>query len=502
MSEGGRSSYAGPIRDEVRKLSVLMPVHNQHYSLRRIVERVLAAPLDMEVELVIVDDGSDDWSIQKIVELSQQYPQIKAVFHPATLGKGAALRTAIEHMTGDVALIQEPDLAYDPAEYPRLLDPIRRNIADVVFGSRMASGDRHRVLPYWRTVGARFATWLTNILYNLSLTDAETECKVFRAEILKQTVLNANGPAVQLELAARTAQWNIRLVEVPISYMRPTLMEEPPVRLRDRLAGIWTLVSRRFFRRTFTTHDGYYILVAVRKAKKLGKWLISHFERHIGPRVLEAGSGIGTLSEFLIRRQRLVCVDYDPFYVRMIRMRFGVLENFRAEPFDLTDMKSYAWLHDERLDTIICINVLEHIEDDLAVLRKFFEVLQPGGNLILLVPHSHVLMGPTDRTLGHVRRYERKDLAETVNRAGFEVRELFGYNRLGGLGWFVSNRIFRRTHLSAGQMRWFDRLLPVARLCEYVLPFKHLSLICVAYKPGPIEEVSVPASAEVPLKIE
>jgi len=482
--------------ESLHKLSVLMPVHNQHYSLRRIVERVMSSPVGMDIELVIVDDGSEDWSVGKIMELSRQYPNIKAVFHPEMQGKGSAIQTAIKHMTGDVAIIQEPDPAYDPAQYPQLLDPILRNLADVVFGSRMAGGGVQRVLSLHRAQGIRFLTGLTNLLFNVKLTDAETSYQVFRADILKQTVLRTRGPAILVELAARMAQWNIRVVEVPISYAPPTLREESLGPWSEVIAKIKTLLSVRFLRPCFTSHEGYYMLTAHHKATKFNRWVLSQFQRYIGNRVLEAGSGIGTLTDYLTDRQRLVCLDYEPFYLRMLRLRFGLLENLRAEHFDLTELTSYDRLLEERFDTIICINVLEHLRNDVGVLHKFHEILEPSGHLILLVPHSKMLMSPADVNLGHYRRYEREELANLVNQAGFDVVELFGFNRLGGLGWFVANRLLGRTVNTPTQLRWFDRLMPIVKLCEYVLPFRHVSLICVARKRVSIEKVAGSAGGQ------
>lgn len=477
--------------EEIRKLSVLMPVQNEHYSLRKVVERVLASPVGMDIELVIVDDGSDDWSVHKIVELSRQHPNINAIFHPTTLGIGTAIRTAVEHMTGDVAIIQEPDPAYDPGQYPKLLDPIRRNIADVVFGSRMTAGGPHRVLSMWHALAIRLLTRLTNLLFNINLTDSETSFKAVRADILKQTILRSKGPAIMGELAARMAQWNIRLVEVPISYARPTLKQDKPVTWRQRFEKVWTLISCRFFRRCFTAHEGYYTLTVHKQARRYNNWVRSRFERYIGDCVLEAGAGIGTLADHLTSHPHLICIDYDPFYVRMLRLRFGLLENFQAEHFDLTDLNGYDWLLDEQLDTVLCVNVLEHLRNDVGVLHKFHEVLTPGGVVILLVPHSNFLMSPMDAAVGHFRRYERDQLAKMMDQAGFDVVTLFGFNRLGGLGWFLVNRVLRRKRHTRGQLRWFNRLMPVVRLCEWVLPFPHVSLVCVGRKDTPVEEVVV-----------
>jgi len=487
--------------EEPHKLSVLVPVRNQHYALRRLVERVLASPVGMDVELLIVDDGSNDWTVRKIVELSEKHPQIRAIFHPEPRGQGAAIRTAIENMTGDLAVIQEPDPAYDPAEYPELLAPILQNRADVVFGSRLASGGHRQVFSLGRVAGISFRTWIVNLLFNIRLSDTETACKAFRSEILKQTVLHSRGPAILTELSVRMAQWGVRLVEIPISYMQPVLHPAPSLGWSERLERMWTPIRTRFFRRRFTTHEGYCTLVAHERATRFNRWLFSRLRPYVGKRVLEAGSGIGTLTASLLDRPLLVGLDYDEFYVRLVALRFGLLENFRAEHFDLTDLSSYDRLVEEGFDTVICINVLEHLRNDLGVLHKFHEILVPGGNLILLVPHSMFLMSPMDVALGHFRRYEADQLASLVEKTGFDMVDLHGFNRLGGFAWLIVNRILGRSRHTPAQMRWFDRLMPLVRVCEHLLPFRHVSLICVARKPEPINTAVVEKGARAEIDL-
>jgi glycosyltransferase involved in cell wall biosynthesis len=156
------------------KLSVLMPVHNEARTLRTIVRRVLDAPIDGEIELVAVDDGSTDRSLEILDELARGDERIVIVRHPRNRGKGAAIRTAIDRMTGDVAVVQDSDLEYDPGEFPRLLKPIVEDRADAVFGSRFASSPERRVLLYWHSLGNRLLTWFANVLNDLNLTDMET----------------------------------------------------------------------------------------------------------------------------------------------------------------------------------------------------------------------------------------------------------------------------------------------------------------------------------------
>jgi SAM-dependent methyltransferase len=204
----------------------------------------------------------------------------------------------------------------------------------------------------------------------------------------------------------------------------------------------------------------------------------------LGRSVLEAGCGIGNLTELLLDRDRLVASDHDPFYVEMIGRRFGHLENFRAIRVDLTRTEDWERLalSDESFDTILCSNVLEHIDRDETVLAHFQRALRPGGHAILLVPQHPWLYTPTDRTLGHVRRYTEAELRGKLEQAGLKVVHMQGFNRLGTIGWYLSGKILGRSDLSPGQMRTYNRVLPLARLVERFTSLPALSLIAVGRK--------------------
>jgi glycosyltransferase involved in cell wall biosynthesis len=471
-------------RRTARLLSVLMPVYNERRTLRTIVGRVLASPTPIPLELIAVDDGSTDGSAEILRALASLDPRVKPVFHERNQGKGAAIQTAIRHMSGDVAIVQDADLEYDPAEIPRVIQPILDGRADAVFGSRFLNAEYRRVLYYWHSLGNGVLTWLANMLCNLNLTDMETCYKAVRADILRQTPLHCLDFAIEPELTMRLAQWGIRLYEVPVSYAGRTYVEGKKVGWRDGLKAIATMLRCRFLDPRFTTHDGYSILVAVRNARSFNRWMYRRIAPYVGRSVLEAGCGIGNLTEMLLDSDRLVVSDFDPFYVEMIHRRFGHLENFRAVPMDLTRAADYTPLVVERLDTIICLNVLEHIADDEEVLDHFYRTLQPGGHAIILVPQHPWLYSPTDRTLGHVRRYTEAELNAKLTRAGFEVVHQRGFNRLGTLGWYVSGKLLGKEHLSAGQMKAFNRIVPLARLIERISAWPALSTIAVARRPG------------------
>jgi SAM-dependent methyltransferase len=312
----------------------------------------------------------------------------------------------------------------------------------------------------------------------------ETCYKAVRADILRQIPLHFHDFCLEPELTIRLAQWGIRLYEVPVSYAGRTYAEGKKIGWRDGLRAFWAMFRCLYLDPRFTTHDGYYILVAVRKATALNRWMYRQIAPFVGQRVLEAGCGIGNLTELLLDSQRLVVTDFEPFYLEMIDRRYGHLENFRSVAMDLTQGADYERLGDECLDTIICLNVLEHIHSDQEVLGHFFRVLSPGGHAILLVPQHPWLYAPTDNALGHKRRYTARELHDKLVAAGFEVVHQQGFNRLGTLGWYVNGKLLGREHLSPFQMKLYNRLLPLARLIECIPGWPALSAIAVGRKPS------------------
>ena len=237
------------------RLSIVIPVYNENATLAKIVERVCSVDTGFERELILVDDGSTDGTRALYPELQQRWSaeRLEVILQPENRGKGAALRAGFAKTTGDIILIQDADLEYDPHDYPALLAPILAGKADVVYGSRFAGGEAHRVHLFWHMLGNQFLTLLSNMLTNLNLTDMETCYKVFKAEVIKSLNLQANRFDFEPEITAKIARrqpsgkrW--RIFEVGISYAGRDYEEGKKITWRDGCQAIWTIVKYRFFK--------------------------------------------------------------------------------------------------------------------------------------------------------------------------------------------------------------------------------------------------------------
>jgi glycosyltransferase involved in cell wall biosynthesis len=224
------------------KLSIVVPVYNEKWTINQILERIEASPY--EKEIIIVDDYSTDGTreVLRSLDSSSRIPSARFLYHPVNQGKGAALRTGIAAATGDIVIVQDADLEYDPADYGTLIQPIAARLADVVYGSRFLSGP-HRVLLFWHSLGNRILTLLSNMFTDLNLTDMETGYKAFRRELFSKITIEENRFGFEPEITAKIAKLRCRVYEVPISYFGRDYSEGKKITWKDGIAALYFIVK-------------------------------------------------------------------------------------------------------------------------------------------------------------------------------------------------------------------------------------------------------------------
>ena len=459
-----------------------MAAYNEQRTLRTCVQSVLAAPLPegIERELIIVNDGSKDQTWCVMEALAAEFPQVRIFAQPRNMGKGAALRRAIEEMSGDLAVFQDADLEYDPSDYVHLLRPIITGRADVVFGSRFAGHER-RVLYFWHTLGNRALTLFSNMVNDTNLTDMETCYKAFTAEALKRIPLESDRFGIEPEIAAKVARNRFRLYEVPISYNGRPYSEGKKITWKDGIAALCHIIK---YRLTSNYADsGKVTLDAIEQAPRFNRWMYETVKPHLGRRVAELGVGRGNMSQFIRQHEAVLLTDYRTDYLDILKNRWEGVGGLEIGKLDMTAPADYAILRKFAPDTVVFFNVLEHIEDDRAVLTSLFETVPSGCRIVILVPFNPKLYSDFDKALGHFRRYSKGELETKMREAGFSVERQLYFNKAGSVAWMICNTFGKQKALKPWQLRIYNLLTPLFKIADKVLPIAGLSTIAICRKP-------------------
>jgi glycosyltransferase involved in cell wall biosynthesis len=462
------------------KLSIILPTFNDRETIREAVTGIQKAPLDgLDREVIVVDDGSTDGTREVLSDLTGRRG-LRVLHQPAHEGRGPAIARGFAVAGGDVCVLGDAALAYDLGGYATLVGPILSGKADVVFGSRfLGSPAGHRVLGFRESVASRFITLLSNALTGLNLTDIASSCKAMTRQVATRLDLQSPGAEVEPEIACKVSRLGVRVYEVPMPHLGSGAASDR-VGAADTLRMVGAIA--RYAGWDGPAHDvGVQTLRRMARLGAYNRWLHAAFERFLGERILEVGAGVGNQTQYFIDRERVVASDVEAHYVHELQAKFGHKPGVRVASFsfplasdDLVDLQG------ERLDTVVCLNVLEHIEDDRATLEDFARILPPDGHLVLLVPSMPSLYGTLDVHLRHYRRYERETLRQLLTDSGFEVESLRYMNRLAVPGWWLNSRVLKRKVLPRGQLGLFRLIMPLLKLEARHPPTFGLSLLALA----------------------
>jgi glycosyltransferase involved in cell wall biosynthesis len=443
------------------KVTVLMPVYNERWTLREIMRRVYEQA-GLLHEVVAVDDGSTDGSAERLKELEARYAShqvpLRVVYKGKNEGKGAALKAGLSAVTGDVVIIQDADLEYNPKDYATLLAPLSDGRADVVYGSRFLGGTARRVLLFWHSVANQILTVCCNLFSDLNLTDVWTCYKVFPVAMLRRLDLFSRGFGFEPEVTIKISRLGCRIYEVPIGYEGRTAEEGKKIGFKDALTGTLAMIRAWLSSGEGHRNHGEATLRIMARAGRYNRFLFEQIEPYLGREVIEVGAGTGNISRSLLDRDRLVLSDADPGYVEMLQRTYKDWGYVQTLALDLARPQALPAELAGSFDSVVSFQVLEHIQDDAAALDAMRRLLKAGGRALLMLPAHQALFGTLDRELAHFRRYDEAAVRAKLAAAGFEVEALRFFNPVAVPGWWLNGRVLKRRLIPDFQLAVFEKL--------------------------------------------
>ena len=481
-----------PLLKATTSLSVIVPAYNEEHLVVPSVERLFLlgeSPYLDRVKVIVVDDGSSDGTAAALEEFrialsGSQRTKLEWAFvrHATNQGKAAAIRTGLQFADTELTVIHDADLEYHPQDLLKMVKVFLQEPADAVFGSRFLSGEYRRVLFFRHEIANRLLTLLSNIVSDLNLTDLETCYKMLRTDLFKSIQLVGKGFEIEPEITIKLGKRAARIFEVPIRYSGRTYQEGKKIGFKDGIRAVMAILRFACSDHVYAGDEyGSQILGRLNRAPRFTQWMADVIRPYIGERVLEIGAGTGNLTLQLIPRKLYYASDINPHYLTYLEKLIPEHPYLRVGFTDGEKHDSYP--SDEKFDTVICLNVVEHLENDFGALQNILDVLEDNGRAIVLVPCGPGLYGTLDTVLGHFRRYTKPQLKDVAARAGFQLETLLTFNRFGSPAWWLNGRVLRRKTFGLWQIKMLNLLTPLVRWIDRFLPFPPLSIIAVLRKP-------------------
>jgi len=453
-------------------LSIIIPVFNEENTILEILKQVRKTPYKKQI--IIIDDASTD-NTRSLLKI-QPKKDITIIYNRKNHGKGYSLKKGFKLATNDIVIIQDADLEYYPDEYPQLIEKIVQGKADVVYGSRFLGS--HRVFLFYHYLGNKLLNLITNILYDTNLTDLMTCYKAFRLPIVKNLIITSSGFSVEAEITAQIFKKNLKVYEVPISYNGRDYDEGKKISWLDFFRSLNSLLYYKFKSLDVGLDTAY----RMRLAKNNNLWLFTTINPYLGKNILEVGSSIANISKFLVTKNaKIFLTDIDPYCLSYLKNRF--ISNPKVKVLNHDILTSPKPLLSSKINSVVAINILEHLENDNLALENINKTLTKNGCLILIVPAHKKLYGTLDKKLGHLRRYQKPLLIKKLKKAGFNIEKIYYLNAPAALGWYLNSVILKRKTLPSLQLKIIDRLIPlISKIEKNINPPFGLSLVAIARK--------------------
>ena len=488
-------------------LSIIIPAYNEEKTLADIVKKVLAVqlPNNLKKELIIVNDASKDNTLNIANELSKNNKEIKVLTNEVNLGKSQTVRRGLLESKGDLVIIQDADLEYEPTDFVEMVRLLIQNNYDVVYGNRF--GRQNKIIYIKNYLGNKFISFVSNIFtfpnLRVWIPDMETCYKLINGKIAREI---ANGLSAtsnfgfEPEITAKLGKYKkehkqtLRMGIYPIYYNARSIEEGKKMKaFEDGFKALKEILYYNFaplnldFDFKEIDEEGEETLEVLTLAPRFNKWMFETIQPYSKGLVLEIGSGIGNLTDQYIQNgYDIVASDIRDSYCTTLREKYKAEEKVKevvnmnvVDPdFDKKYSKYFG-----KFDTTVALNVVEHIEDDVKAIENISKLLKKGGNAIILVPSYQLLYNRLDKELFHYRRYNIKLLKSRFHPSQYSIVKAFHFNFAGILGWFVSGKLQNNKTLPESQIKIYNALVPLFRIIDMVL-FRSigLSTVCVAKK--------------------
>jgi glycosyltransferase involved in cell wall biosynthesis len=441
-------------------LSVIIPVYNERPFIREAVNKLYSQTSKLsrlKTELLVVDDGSTDGTYAELQALQSELKELKVFLQSPNQGKGAALRRGIAEASGEFMIFQDADLEYDPADISSIMQPLLAGEADVVYGSRFAPSPARKILNFHHQAGNQLLTLLSNLATGLNLTDMETGYKAFRADILKTIPLRSNRFGIEPEITAKIAKRHCAIYEVPISYNGRSYGEGKKITWRDGMAAIYTIVKYWLIDDCYHKKQISETYNDLERTHSAQESLVLRLTPYFGDRLLEIGSGIGSISRILPIREKITLSDWRAEYLELLTQGFAGKNRVEIEQLDIFTKEAGKRLAG-KFDSVLLLHQLQLCQNENLAMQNIHKLLDNHGRLILTAP-GHKDFGSYEKQLNYQRRYNNQDLHRLLKDNGFKILQQFTANFPALMIW---KHVLKKRKISKLPLCW-------AKACDFLV---------------------------------